>query len=568
MHHLVDRSVIATGPKGEIAHRDLIAHSAVFAPRLEQVSDRVWCAIGDGLANSTLVVGPSGAVVVDTGKNIGEAEIHRARFAAVPGGDDVRAALYTHSHYVDGTSVYAAANPDLEIWAHEAADRNHRMFAAEAGPRLLLGALRQFGFQLPGDGPDAMPNHGLGPFLFGPTAASGDGYLPPTHTVSGESEVTVAGIRFGLYEHDSDSTDTLVIHLPDDDVVINNHVWPSLFNIFTMRGEPYRDPNLHLAGLDRILELAPEHLVGVHGPVVSGRDEVRRVVTAYRDSIQYIWDQTVRGMNKGLEPDELVDFVQLPESLASGDWNGPFYGLVPHHVRQIHAGVAGWFGAECADLFPLAPADEARRIVEGFGGRHNVVAEARKAVGADDPSWALQLSTWVLRIDPADADARSIKVDALRLVAQTTPSSNTRAFCLNQALEIDGAIDWSWAKHYTFDAASVRSDPAGAVRVLRVLLDPVAAAGTDTGLGVHFTDLDRTVGLHVRNGVAAFCEGAPSRIDVGIELSGSALAELLTGELALADAAEGGVVTFTAGSLAELRALLACFDDLPGALFE
>ncbi len=566
MHHAVDRSVIATGPKGEVAHRDLIAHSAVFEPRLHRVTDRVHCAVGFGLANATLIVGPEGAIVVDSGKNVGEAEAHQAQFDTVPGGGGVRAVLYSHSHYIDGTSAYRARNPEVEVWGHEDVDANHRMFSAEAGPRLLLGALRQFGFLLPPEGPDAMPNYGLGPFLFGPTADTGSGYLAPDHTVAGDTEVTIAGVRIALYEHASDSEDTLVIHLPDDDLVINNHVWPSLFNIFTMRGEPYRDPNVHLAGIDRILELDPEHLVGVHGPPVSGRENVRRLLTTYRDSIQFIWDQTVRGMNLGLEPDELVDFVQLPESLRTGDFNGEFYGVVPHHVRQVHSGVAGWFGAECTDLYPLAPAEEAVRIVAGFGGRDTTVAEARKALEADDPSWALQLATWVLRTDDGDDEARAVKVDALRLVAQTTTSSNVRAFCLSQALELEGAIDWSWAKGYRIDEHSVLADPIGAVRVLRVLLDPRAADGVDTAVRFRFTDLDQVVGLHVRNGVAAFSPTEPPRADLGLELTGTTWAALLTGAVTLHDAVDQGTAGLTAGSLDELASIFSLFDDLPESL--
>ncbi|MFQ5743149.1 MAG: alkyl sulfatase dimerization domain-containing protein, partial [Acidobacteriota bacterium] len=47
-------------------------------------------------------------------------------------------------------------------------------------------------------------------------------------------------------------------------------------------------------------------------------------------------DQTIRYMNKGLTPDELVEVVSLPDHLANHPWLGEFYGTVHHSVRQIY----------------------------------------------------------------------------------------------------------------------------------------------------------------------------------------------------------------------------------------
>jgi len=43
----------------------------------------------------------------------------------------------------------------------------------------------------------------------------------------------------------------------------------------------------------------------------------RRSCGITRDAIQFIHDQTVRQMNKGLVPDELVEAVKLPPHLAA-----------------------------------------------------------------------------------------------------------------------------------------------------------------------------------------------------------------------------------------------------------
>ena len=108
----------------------------------------------------------------------------------------------------------------------------------------------------------------------------------------------------------SDADDSVTVWFAQLGLAVNNLVWPVLFNVFAIRGEEYRDPRVLLTGLDHLNALGARHLVGAHGPPLSGADEIKAVVTDYRDAIQFLWDQTVRGMNKGLSADELTQFVK------------------------------------------------------------------------------------------------------------------------------------------------------------------------------------------------------------------------------------------------------------------
>ena len=64
--------------------------------------------------------------------------------------------------------------------------------------------------------------------------------------------------------------------------------------------------------------LEPEHMAPSHTRPVSGAEQISEILTAYRDAIQYVHDQTIRGMNRGLTPDELVEEVRLPPHLRRG----------------------------------------------------------------------------------------------------------------------------------------------------------------------------------------------------------------------------------------------------------
>ncbi|MGX9080136.1 alkyl sulfatase dimerization domain-containing protein, partial [Klebsiella pneumoniae] len=96
--------------------------------------------------------------------------------------------------------------------------------------------------------------------------------------------------------------------------------------------------------LDKLRAYQAEYMVPLHGRPVSGQDKVEEVLRITRDGIAYIHDQTVRWMNKGLTPDELVEKVKLPPHLAGyTPYLREYYGTVKHSVRQIYNGYLGWF---------------------------------------------------------------------------------------------------------------------------------------------------------------------------------------------------------------------------------
>jgi alkyl sulfatase BDS1-like metallo-beta-lactamase superfamily hydrolase len=79
-----------------------------------------------------------------------------------------------------------------------------------------------------------------------------------------------------------------------------------------------------------------------HGRPVSGTAAVADVLSVYRDAIQFIHDQAIRHMNRGLTQDELADAIPaLPPHLAEHSWLGEYYGTVKHSVRQVSSGQLG-----------------------------------------------------------------------------------------------------------------------------------------------------------------------------------------------------------------------------------
>ncbi|HUW04146.1 MAG TPA: alkyl sulfatase dimerization domain-containing protein [Acidimicrobiales bacterium] len=565
-----DSARTTTGPTGEIAHESLVAHAARFEQRLIPVGDGAWCMIGNGLSNQNFVRGPEGIIAIDSGESIEEMTEALEALREVTD-EPVVAVIYTHFHYVNGTQALFndGADRSIPIWSHSKVTANLRRQAIELNAVGARGLVQQFGIFLPEQGADGVLVAGLGPrYRKADHAPFTPGFVPPTNTIDEGTEVTIAGLRTILRPAPSDADDNVTIVFPDLGICINNIVWPVLFNVFAIRGEEYRDPRVLLTGIDEVLSFAPEHLIGAHGPPISGAAQIQDAVTRSRDAIQFLWDQTVRGINLGLTMSELTEFVQLPSLYDEHYLTQQHYGLAEHHVRQIFTGLRGWFDGDESTLFPLPTLERCTRLIDGFGGRTEVAAQARAALEAEDLRWALELSTWLVRskvgpdgrADGGTPDERELLADALRAIGQRTTSANIRNWALTRARELEGNLDLNRFRSFRFSRGAVlAADPDAYVHGLRVVLDPDAAQGVDEQLAWHFAD-GTTVGLHVRNCVAATTDGADASTTLVLSLE--AWANVLGGKTTLSEAIDAGDIVIEGSPELAVR-VLRCFDHPP-----
>ena len=547
-------------PGGQRAHRDHVAQGEVIARRFEQPCDGVRSLVGNGLSNQTFISVRDGVVAVDTGECTEEMRSALDELRTVDQSPIV-GVVYTHFHYVDGTAAIVTepgnASP-LPIVGHERIATNRTRASAEIGPSYARGLVEQFAIALPDAGPDGLVNVGLGHWYRNPAHAPYTrGHRPVTLPLGdGEGSFELGGTTFEWVHAPSDADDSVNFHVPSLGLCIHNSVWPTLFNVFAIRGEEYRDPRVLLTGLDRILRWSPEHLVGTHGPSISGRAQIRERVTRSRDSIQFLWDQTVRGINKGWTTDELASRVRLP-AVYDGDYlTSERYGVAEHHVRQIHAGLRGWFDGDESKLFPLPPDERHARLIDGFGGRDAVRGRASDSLASGDVRWATELATWLVRsVGRTDGD-RELLAACLRTVAERTPAANIRNWALTRARHLDrsGPMDRYYV--HRFNPRTVgHLDTATVVSSLRVTVEPGLIAGIDHH--VAFVVDGVRCGLHVRNGVAVPTDGADATSRV--TMSRDVLIDVLSGRRPWSEAVRGGSIDVD-GDAAMVDRIRVAFD--------
>ena len=188
--------------------------------------------------------------------------------------------------------------------------------------------------------------------------------------------------------------------------------------------------------LSKMLEYKPASLVGGHTRPIIGQSEVTEVLTNYRDAIQFVFDKTIEGMNKGLTPNELVEYVNLPEKYQNLDYLQPYYGHPEWAIRSIFNGYLGWYDGNPTNLFPLSDKEEAQKIADLAGGSEKLMAEAEKSL-TSNPQWSAQLCDHLLALDGKNKSALLTKAKAMRLLAKDLLTATGRNYYLSVAKQLE-----------------------------------------------------------------------------------------------------------------------------------
>ena len=85
-------------------------------------------------------------------------------------------------------------------------------------------------------------------------------------------------------------------------------------NLYAIRGTKPRWALDWANSLDKVLALKPDIVLNGHGEPIVGNQEITRLLGRYRDAIQYVHDEVVRGMNSGKDVYTLMQEIKLPAS--------------------------------------------------------------------------------------------------------------------------------------------------------------------------------------------------------------------------------------------------------------
>jgi len=557
---------LGTAPNGAIANKRILdGIEKVFwlEPTIEQPAEGVWVFGGYGLAPISIIDTDQGLIAFDTGdtKHDGELLLEAIRTIS---DKPIKAIIYGHSHTAFGAGVLAEGNEDIQVIGHPdlnaVVEANMKTAGApayfpEIGPYLTARMLIQFNAFMPKEGPDAWVVNTTFPEDF--TLA----FLPVNTPVEDGQVMTVLGQKMQFFtKYGSDDKVHTTVWLPDRKILLTTMLWSSPPQLYSVRGDVFRDPREWIKGLKLNRNLEPEVLISAAARPVVGKEEVRKRLEGYLDGASFVLDQTLRGILGGKGPDDLRDLVRLPGYLRDVPNNLENYGEVSSYPPAIYYQSVGWYDNDAAHLSPVAPLDEARRIVPLMGGRDRVLAAAAEAMEKKEYSWAAQLVNYLYRLDPTDVEVRQRKAEALRQMAYVSTGANNRAHLMSQALALEGKV--TLPRVVPPAPETIAAFPETFVDYFRVRIDPARSGETDQVLRFDFPD-DSSAGLHVRRAVAEFIEDPdayPREPDIVLKLSPGAWAKVYLNAAPIDELIEGGEITVTAGDAAEAARVLNLFD--------
>ena len=544
-------------------------------PTIEQPAEGIWVFGGYGLAPMTVIDTPEGLIAFDTGDTKHDGEL---MFEALRTVSDkpVRAIIYGHSHTCFGAGVLAEGNDDIMVIGHP--DLNEVVaqnaggapaYFPEIGPYLTARMMIQFNAFMPDDGPDAwvVPTS-LGPIEFA--------FIPVNTPVEDGQEMEVLGVKMQFFtKYGSDDKVHTTVWLPDREILLTTMLWSSPPQLYSIRGDIFRDPREWIAGLKQNRDLQPEVLISAAARPIVGKETIQRTLEGYLDGASFVLDQSLRGILGGKGPNELRHLVTFPAYLNETPNNLQNYGEISSYAPAIHYQCVGWYDNDAANLKPVAPWDEAERIVPLMGGREAVLAAAAEAMEKSEYAWAAQLVNYLYRLDPEDAEVRQAKADALRQMAYVSTGANDRAHLMSQALALEGKV--TLPRVIPPAPEVIAASPATYVDHFRVRINPELSGDTEAVMRIDFTD-GSNAGLHIRRAVAEFVAEPEAHYrapDIVLAMSGETWAKIFVSADTPEALIASGEIAVT-GDAAEAARLIDLFDRYvperavvvpPGALF-
>lgn len=359
-----------------------------------------------GIGNSYLITTPEGNVLVNAGA-LKDARRGKVLFAKVSD-RPIRHIILTQSHanQFGGLEVFKTA--DNEVIAHRSYP-DDRFYTEALSQHYRRGSRRIFS-SMTGAAEDIMPTSEVLPDLL----------IDERHTLE------VGGRRIEvIWTPGGETRSAVVVWLPVEKVAIVGNLFGPLFgnhpNLNTMRGDKPRSALQFIDSVKKLRALGSEQILTGHEDI-RGAKHIQRELTRIIDSVQWVHDKTLEGMNAGVDLSTLMREVRTPPELTLTEE----YGKVAWNVRAIWHEYTGWFDPSrgTTELYATPLISVAPILAELSGGVESITKKAQEFIDAGDPLPALNLLDIALAADPHSVVVKQTKSEALELLLEQAGGVN------------------------------------------------------------------------------------------------------------------------------------------------
>jgi alkyl sulfatase BDS1-like metallo-beta-lactamase superfamily hydrolase len=359
-----------------------------------------------GIGNSYLLTTPDGDVLVNAG-TLGDGRRAKALFAQVSD-RPIRYIVLTQSHANQYGGLEVFKTPDNQIITNRNYPEEYAI-GRLLDPHYRRGSRRIFA-RITGPTENLVPTRDV----------------PPDILIDDSHVIELGGRRFEiLWTPGGETRSAVIVWLPQERLAIVGNLLGPLFgnqpNLNTLRGDRPRRALEFVDSVKRLRALRPDRILTGHEDI-KGAAHIETELTRIIDSVQWVHDQTVAGMNAGVDLPTLMRDVVPPAELTLTEE----YGKVSWNVRAIWHDYTGWYDPSrgITELYGVAPSSVAPAIAELAGGAERLAERASKFVAEGKPLEAMHLLDIALAASPESAPAREAKRQALTLLAEQTGGKN------------------------------------------------------------------------------------------------------------------------------------------------
>jgi len=507
---------------------------------LFKVDEGIYQLRGFDLANTSLIKGDTGWILVDPLTTMETTEAAMA-FAEQHLGDiKLTGVIFTHSHIDHFGGVRSLIN------SQQAADNNVPIIAPAgfmeestseniiAGPAMTRRGVYMFGNSLPRSA-EGHVDAGLGKqVIYGSTSI-----LQPTLVIDQpEMALSIDGVEFEFYNMPgSEAPAELTFYLPEHKAFCGAEVLSHVMhNVLTLRGAKVRDALLWSdyigQSIDRLDQV--EVFFNSHHWPTWGHDRIITQMEQQQDMYKFTHDQTVRLANLGYTPSEIAERLRLPKSLAGNFHLRGYYGTLSHNSKAVYQHYFGWYQGNPAQLNPLPPEQSSVRYVEFMGGAEAILHKASESMQRGEYRWVAEVLNHLVFAQPDNDAALQMLAYAYRQLGYQAESGPWRDIYLSGALELQ-----SESREQFYDPGLARAFVQQVplmqfMKALSVRLDAEKAEAELLVINVLFTDQQQNFVLTVRNSVLHYQQlPAANNADASIALTKNLFVDLLLGQVGI-----------------------------------
>ena len=334
-------------------------------------------------------MGPAGPAVLEAIRSVTEAPIHTV--------------IYTHGHvdHAYGTWAILEAGETPQIVAHELLEDRFNRYIR------LRGSLAKYMSQ---------PKEQL------PSSTADLAW--PTRYFSDRLELEIGGETFVLQHHKGETDDQLYVWVPGRKALASADYYQGFLPNAGNGKRVQRYVEEWEIALREMAALKPDVLLPAHGEPIYETSTIVENFSVLADTLRYIIDHTIDGLNDGKRKDQIIASLQLPEHMANHPTLNIQYVTPADISKMVLKKYTGWWDDIPSNWTPASMADQGNMIIELAGGNIPSITDYARGLINRDIRLASHLADWLFYARPNNADVQSLIFDVYKTRIMD-PDTNT-----------------------------------------------------------------------------------------------------------------------------------------------